>query len=58
MGDVIPFQRRPVKPKSALCANGHHRWVVVRDNPFDSKQGRLVTRYRCSKCGKERVEAR
>lgn len=58
MGDILPFKRKQAPPKSSLCANGHHRWVVVKADPFDVKQGRLVTRYRCEKCGKERVESR
>lgn len=58
MGDVLPFRRKPAPVKSTLCANGHHRWVQVKADPFDVKKGKLVTRYRCDKCGKERVESR
>jgi hypothetical protein len=59
MGDILAFR----KPKAAkkhrgntLCRRGFHNWVVV-DTPFDSKQGRLVTRYRCERCGEEKTEA-
>jgi hypothetical protein len=63
MADIVPFQRAQPKPKAkarrnALCANGHHRWVVWQDKPFDSKRGKLVTVYRCERCGAERSEAR
>lgn len=56
---VVAFK----KPKAAqkhrgntLCRRGFHKWEVV-DTPFDSRQGRLVTRSRCVRCGKEKVEA-
>jgi formylmethanofuran dehydrogenase subunit E len=59
MGNVVAFK----KPKTAkrcrastLCRRGFHKWLVV-DTPFDSKQGRLVTRYRCERCGEEMIEA-
>jgi len=57
MGDVVPF-RQPAsrKPRKGLCQHGFHKWKVVKDTEFDSKQGRLVTRYRCQRCGKEKVE--
>ena len=67
MADILPFQPRPPgskskeKPKapkrSSLCANGHHRWVVWQKKPFDVKLGKLVTVYRCERCGAERSEA-
>jgi hypothetical protein len=54
MGEVIRFK----KPKAAeqargktLCREGFHRWVVFNDKQFDVRQGRLVTVYRCSRCG-------
>jgi hypothetical protein len=54
VGEVIHFR----KPKAAdkargktLCREGLHRWVVFCDKQFDVRQGRLVTVYRCSRCG-------
>lgn len=60
MTDIIPFQRKPKQPTkgNTLCANGHHRWVIWQQKPFDSKQGKLITVYRCERCGAERTEAR
>ncbi|WP_101675918.1 hypothetical protein [Alloalcanivorax mobilis] len=59
MGDVVPFQRPAKKrPKQGLCQHGYHKWTVVKDTEFDSKQGKLVTRYQCQRCGKQKVEAR
>jgi hypothetical protein len=31
--------------------------MVDKTRQFDVKQGRLVTRYRCERCGKEKVRA-
>jgi hypothetical protein len=59
MGDVIRFR----KPKAAekargktLCREGFHRWVISKDKQFDVRQGRLVTVYRCSRCGAVRTK--
>ncbi len=61
MGDVVPFKQ--IRPKDkhkgkTLCKSGFHKWEIVRSNPFDVKQGKMVTRYRCSRCGATRIEAR
>lgn len=62
MGDVIPLQRRQRRRKQGegrtLCANGRHRWQVEADSRFDVSKGRLVTVYRCSRCGERRHELR
>ncbi len=60
MADILPF-KKPAKKKAAnksLCRHGFHKWVVAKDTTFDSKQGRLVTLYRCQRCGKTKIEAR
>ena len=60
MGEVIRFK----KPKAAekargktLCREGFHRWVVSDDKQFDVRKGRLVTVYRCSRCGAMKTKA-
>lgn len=61
MGDVIPFKKISPQKKfkgRSLCRSGFHRWQVVTNQQFDVKQGKLVTRYRCERCGKEKVETR
>lgn len=61
MGDVVSFKRPGLKQKhkgKTLCKSGFHKWEVVKGNPFDVKSGKLVSRYRCSRCGATRVEAR
>ncbi len=61
MGDILPFRR----PKAAerhkgniLCRNGHHKWVVDKEQRFDVHQGRLVTLFRCARCGATKTEAK
>lgn len=58
---VLPFKRpSPAKKheKRILCESGFHKWVVVQEKQFDVKQGRLVTLYRCARCGATKTEAR
>lgn len=55
MSNVIPFKKRPRK-KLGLCQHGHHKWQIVKENKFDSKEGKLVTVFKCSNCGKRKVE--
>jgi hypothetical protein len=60
MSNVIPFKRPTPAQKhkgNTLCRRGFHKWVVV-NSPFDVKQGRLVTCYRCQRCGAEKTESR
>jgi hypothetical protein len=61
MGEILPFRRKPASERhrgKTLCQQGHHKWQVEADSVFDVKQGRLVTRYRCARCGKVKTEAR
>lgn len=61
MGEVIAFKRPGLQEKQkgkTLCKSGFHKWEVVKGNPFDTKSGKLVTRYRCNRCGATRIEAR
>ncbi len=60
MGDVVRF-KKPTATQQAqgktLCRRGFHKWTVVKDSRFDSKQGRLVTLYRCVRCGATKTTA-
>lgn len=49
--------RKSKAKATTLCANGHHKWRVDKDKVFDSKQGGLVTRYQCDRCGEFKVKA-
>lgn len=61
MGDVIAFKRPSPFDKhkgKTLCRSGFHKWVVVKDNQFDVKLGKLISTYRCERCGEKKVEAK
>lgn len=60
MADILTFRKPKLAEKhrgKTLCRHNHHKWVVVKDSQFDVKQGKLVTLYRCSRCGKEKTTA-
>jgi len=58
MGQVIPFVIPAKKKKlshkhkgNTLCKSGYHKWAVEKEKTFDVKQGKLVSSYRCKRCG-------
>jgi hypothetical protein len=59
MGEIIKF-RKPSPQKKAegitLCKSGFHKWKVMTERKFDVRQGKLVTRRRCERCGKEETK--
>ncbi|WP_111641601.1 hypothetical protein [Marinimicrobium alkaliphilum] len=58
--NVVPFKRPSPKEKhkgKTLCRSGFHKWLVVTERTFDVKQGKLVTQFRCARCGAEKVQA-
>lgn len=60
MTNILPFKRPSPQQKhkgKTLCRSGFHKWQVVTNKQFDVKQGRLVTVYRCTRCGQQKVEA-
>lgn len=61
---VVPLTnaRRKAKKQAkrkatTLCASGFHKWLIWKEKQFDVKQGKLVTVYRCDRCGIEKVKA-
>ncbi|WP_275097394.1 hypothetical protein [Sedimenticola hydrogenitrophicus] len=60
MGRILPFRKPSAGERhkgNTLCRHGHHKWVLDQSQVFDVKQGRLVNRYRCSRCGATRNRA-
>jgi len=60
MGDVIPFKKPDLKKKAkgkTLCINGFHKWEIQTKKQFDVKSGKLVTLYKCARCGETKVKA-
>ena len=60
MADILPFRKPSPKQKhkgKTLCRHGHHKWAVDKEKQFDVKKGKLVTVYRCKRCGKIKVSS-
>jgi len=60
MGEILRFKRKSASERhkgKSLCRHGHHKWDVETRAVFDVKQGRLVPRFRCARCGRTRTEA-
>ncbi|OUR86376.1 hypothetical protein A9Q85_06100 [Cycloclasticus sp. 44_32_T64] len=54
MAEIIPFKRKKLSERhkgDTLCRNGHHLWKADKQQKFDVKQGKLVTLYKCKRCG-------
>ena len=60
MVDIIPFKKKSPAEKhkgKSLCRSGFHKWKIVTEKKFDVKQGKLVTVYQCTRCGKQKNKA-
>ena len=60
MADIIQFKKRSAAEKArgkTLCKRGFHKWEIVQEKQFDSRQGRLVTVYRCTRCDASKIRA-
>ncbi len=61
MGDVVRFKKPKLKEKhkgKTLCRSGFHKWEVDKSKPFAVKQGKLLSVYKCQRCGKTKTEAK
>jgi len=56
MGDVVPFRKPAARPKG-MCQHGFHKWKIWQNKQFDVQKGKLVTVYKCERCGEQKVEA-
>ncbi|MCB1798377.1 MAG: hypothetical protein KDI67_05780 [Gammaproteobacteria bacterium] len=60
MAEILPFKPRKASERhrgNTLCRSGHHKWVVDKESIFDVKLGKLVTRYRCTRCDRIKVRS-
>ena len=56
--DTHKRKRRDAKAKGkTLCGRGFHKWQPINANPFDVRKGKLVTGYRCARCGATKAAA-
>ena len=65
MNNILAFvkthktvQKKTVQKGHILCKRGFHRWELLKDQQFDTKQGKLLTAYQCTRCGMTKNEAR
>ena len=61
MGKVLKFKKPKLSEKhkgKGLCVHGFHKWEVISDNKFDVREGKLITAYRCKRCGTTKNESR
>lgn len=59
MAKILDFKKPGPKEKNrgkTLCLHNFHKWVVVTDSKFDVRRGKLMTVYRCERCGKQKTE--
>jgi len=59
MATILNFRKPTAQQKNkgkTLCLNNFHKWKIVAERKFDVRRGRLVTLYRCERCGKEKTE--
>lgn len=56
MGEILPFKKRRPGKGSVMCLEGHHKWAVWKAKQFDVREGKLVTVYRCERCGAEKTK--
>ncbi|MDF1781953.1 MAG: hypothetical protein P1U67_11705 [Alcanivoracaceae bacterium] len=60
MADILPFKKsdkKKLKPRKGMCQHGFHKWVIWKEKQFDVQQGKLVTVFRCERCGIQKVKA-
>ncbi len=60
MSNIIPFKKPDLAKKAkahTMCKRNFHKWEIVTEQKFDVKQGKLVTLFQCSRCGKEKTKA-
>ena len=59
MADILPFKKpRPGDKQKGktLCRSGFHKWAIDQEKQFDSKLGKLVTIFRCKRCGATKIK--
>jgi len=60
MGDIVPFKKKKASEKhkgNTLCKRGFHKWELLKEQQFDTRQGKLITVYKCKRCGATKNQA-
>ena len=61
VGDIVQFKKIKSSEKhkgNILCKRNFHKWEIDQKKQFDVKQGRLVTVYKCRRCGEFKTETK
>jgi hypothetical protein len=62
MNNFVRFDKKKAEKRFArakgktLCKSGFHKWIIDVEKQFDSRQGRLVTLYRCQRCSAQKIK--
>lgn len=59
MSNILPFKKPTAAEKhkgKTLCTRGFHKWEIVQAKQFDVQQGKLITLYRCARCGVQKSD--
>lgn len=57
MSKILPFRKTPAKSRNkgkTLCLHDFHKWQLLTTTKFDVKLGKLVSVFRCERCGKQK----
>jgi len=60
MAQIIKFKKPSLKEKhkgKTLCKSGFHKWQILQEKQFDVKSGKLITLYKCIRCGETKVKS-
>ena len=58
--DLAKFRRKKRTEKgreTTMCKRGFHKWTDDERKQFDVKQGKLISRQRCTRCGTTRTSS-
>lgn len=57
MSKILEFRKPSAKAKNkgkTLCLHDFHKWQLQTTTKFDVKLGKLVSVFRCERCGKQK----
>ena len=57
MSKILEFRKPSAHAKNkgkTLCLHNFHKWRLQTTTKFDVQQGKLVSVFRCERCGKQK----
>jgi len=58
--NIKQFKKQQLRKKNkakTLCQNGFHQWIIINNNQFDVKKGKLITTLQCKHCHKMKTRS-